>query len=170
MPIVFDCECGKTLKVPDEHAGKRVKCPVCNGISFVPGGEEPVFEVIEKPPAPRLPRKAKVEFDDDDDDDRGYAVKKRTRDEEEAEEEQREERKRLRRKERRRSRRPRPDEDSDSSSGGIINSGVVGGIISMLIAVVVIVVLLSFGRISIFPIILFVLGFIGFIKGLVTGK
>ncbi len=40
----------------------------------------------------------------------------------------------------------------------------------MFIAVVVIVILLSFGRMSIFPIILFVLGFIGFIKGLVAGK
>lgn len=37
MPIPFTCEhCGKTLKVRDDLAGKRVKCPQCQGIVRVP--------------------------------------------------------------------------------------------------------------------------------------
>ena len=33
MPIIVKCEgCGKTLKVKDELARKRVKCPGCGAI------------------------------------------------------------------------------------------------------------------------------------------
>ncbi len=72
MPIDFDCDCGKTLRVPDEHAGKRVKCPGCNGISFVPGGEEPVFEVVHKnspPPSAQGYAKSKPSYDEDEEED-----------------------------------------------------------------------------------------------------
>src|SRR5262245_42909091 len=57
MPITFNCGCGKTLRVADEHAGKRVKCPACNAIGIVPGGPEPepVFEVVENAPKPAKP-------------------------------------------------------------------------------------------------------------------
>ncbi|MCI0704448.1 MAG: hypothetical protein L0241_25620 [Planctomycetia bacterium] len=50
MPITFNCTCGKTLRVPDEHAGRRAKCPACNAIVDIPG-PDPVFEIVEKPPA-----------------------------------------------------------------------------------------------------------------------
>ena len=37
MPIEFQCSgCGNTLRVPDEHAGRQAKCPVCERISEVP--------------------------------------------------------------------------------------------------------------------------------------
>jgi type IV secretory pathway VirB10-like protein len=36
MPITFQCNCGKALKVGDEHAGKRVKCPACDSVASVP--------------------------------------------------------------------------------------------------------------------------------------
>jgi hypothetical protein len=84
MPITFDCSCGKTLRVPDQHAGKRVKCPACNGISNVPE-PEPMFEVVEDPSeqlaAPSAPVRAKpaarsAVVDDDEDDRRGYGVAK----------------------------------------------------------------------------------------------
>jgi hypothetical protein len=53
MPIVFNCTCGKTLRVPDANAGKRAKCPACNAVVAIPVPEaEPVFEIIEQPPAP----------------------------------------------------------------------------------------------------------------------
>jgi phage FluMu protein Com len=53
MPITFNCACGKILRVGDEHAGKRVKCPACNAIGSVPAPEiEPVFEVEEPEPVP----------------------------------------------------------------------------------------------------------------------
>ncbi len=29
MTIEFACRCGKTLRVKDEHAGRRFKCPGC---------------------------------------------------------------------------------------------------------------------------------------------
>jgi hypothetical protein len=48
MPITFDCPCGKTLRVPDEHAGRRAKCPACGAVVPIPG-PDPVFEVEEKP-------------------------------------------------------------------------------------------------------------------------
>lgn len=36
MPIPFQCECGKTLNVPDQYAGQRVKCPACSTTIQVP--------------------------------------------------------------------------------------------------------------------------------------
>jgi hypothetical protein len=79
MPITFNCTCGKTLRVPDAHAGRRAKCPVCNAVVAIPAPEpppepEPVFEIVEpvRPPepiAPSGPNPAykKPVFDDEDD-------------------------------------------------------------------------------------------------------
>ena len=40
MPIEFACSsCSKRLRVKDESAGKRVKCPGCQTVLRVPGGE-----------------------------------------------------------------------------------------------------------------------------------
>jgi HlyD family secretion protein len=36
MPISLTCECGKQLKIKEELAGKRVKCPGCQEILMVP--------------------------------------------------------------------------------------------------------------------------------------
>lgn len=63
MPITFNCPCGKSLRVADEHAGKRIKCPGCQAIGTAPKAE-PKFEVIEDkpkeqlaaPPAPAKPK------------------------------------------------------------------------------------------------------------------
>ena len=49
MPITLNCACGKILRIPDQHAGKRVKCPACHGIlSTAP--PQPAFEVVEDEP------------------------------------------------------------------------------------------------------------------------
>ena len=29
MPILMNCTCGKQLRVPEDYAGRRVKCPAC---------------------------------------------------------------------------------------------------------------------------------------------
>ena len=86
MPITFNCPCGKALRVADENAGRRVKCPACQAVGSVPA-PEPQFEVVEDepkppPPVPKVKPAAQV-FVDDDDDARGYTVaKKEGRDDE----------------------------------------------------------------------------------------
>lgn len=41
MPLEVRCSgCGKMLRVADEHAGKSLRCPVCNHISVAPATSE----------------------------------------------------------------------------------------------------------------------------------
>lgn len=54
MPIEFPCsQCGKSLRTPDESAGKQAKCPDCGAIQTVPTGSGAGFEqnVSSPPPA-----------------------------------------------------------------------------------------------------------------------
>ena len=39
MPIQITCQCGKSLNVKDQFAGKAVKCPSCGSGIRVPGGQ-----------------------------------------------------------------------------------------------------------------------------------
>jgi hypothetical protein len=49
MAISFSCECGKFIKVRDEYAGKRAKCPACGKNTLIPEAvnaadrTEPIF-------------------------------------------------------------------------------------------------------------------------------
>lgn len=68
MPVTLNCTCGKILRVPDEHAGKRVKCPACSAvISSAP--PEPAFEVVEDEPRQLAPTRpaARPRADEEDD-------------------------------------------------------------------------------------------------------
>lgn len=73
MPITVSCDCGKTLRVPDVHAGKKAKCPVCEALVPIPKpAAEPEFEVVEDDPPAKLaakpaPKKAAAVDDEDDD-------------------------------------------------------------------------------------------------------
>lgn len=41
MPIQFPCKsCGQTLSVAEEHAGKQARCPSCQTVQPVPGGDK----------------------------------------------------------------------------------------------------------------------------------
>jgi phage FluMu protein Com len=41
MPIQFNCQqCGKTLSVADEHAGKSASCPDCKTVMKIPDGND----------------------------------------------------------------------------------------------------------------------------------
>ncbi len=40
MTIEFECQCGKRLRVKDEHAGKKVKCPACGEPLVVPRSKQ----------------------------------------------------------------------------------------------------------------------------------
>lgn len=43
MPIEFHCShCGKKIKAPDEHAGKRGKCPSCKNSVYIPTPDEDI--------------------------------------------------------------------------------------------------------------------------------
>jgi hypothetical protein len=79
MPFTLNCGCGKILRIADEHAGKRVKCPACNAVlTSVP--PPPAFEVVEDEPKQLATAKpaAKARVDDDDDNE-AYGVKKAER-------------------------------------------------------------------------------------------
>ena len=79
MPITLNCPCGKTLRVADEHAAKRVKCPVCNAV-IAPPAPEPSFEVVEEslPRAMAAARLKPAPREEDEDDD-GYNMEAATR-------------------------------------------------------------------------------------------
>jgi hypothetical protein len=45
MPIETKCPgCGRGLRVDDQYAGRQARCPVCNTIYVVPGGDAPAPE------------------------------------------------------------------------------------------------------------------------------
>jgi len=48
VPILVSCSCGKKLRVKDESAGKRVRCPGCGGVVFVPPSL-PIDVAADKP-------------------------------------------------------------------------------------------------------------------------
>ena len=46
MPIEIQCAgCGQKIRVGDEHAGKKARCPACGTISQVPSSGEPASPV-----------------------------------------------------------------------------------------------------------------------------
>lgn len=188
MPITFACPCGKTLRVNDDLAGRRVRCPACQAAATVPAAEPPpAFEVVDDPSAPLVPPPpppparprvkaapaAELEFevvedaprpkrrryeDDGDEDDR---PRRRRRDEDDEDD---------------RPRRRKPKKKAKPETGGhfgverkVLNAGVLGGVLAMVGAVVWFVLGLMADRIFFYPPVLFVLGAIGAVKGLVGG-
>jgi hypothetical protein len=78
MPISFPCsECGTTIKAPDQHAGKKCKCPKCAVVNLVPAAEED-DAVLETPrkvksltasvaaPATKIKKKASIPDETDE--------------------------------------------------------------------------------------------------------
>src|SRR5262245_16786297 len=92
MPQIT-CSCGRSLRVEDSWAGKKVRCPACKSIltvppSTVPPMPPPLTEVEEaimtEEPAPteaarpaRPPLRMTAEDDEDDEDDRPRRRKRR---------------------------------------------------------------------------------------------
>src|SRR5438876_521261 len=66
MPILFSCACGKKLKVADEKAGRKVRCPTCQEIVQVPktakvsspAAAPPGAAIKAKPPSRPQPKDA----------------------------------------------------------------------------------------------------------------
>ena len=75
MPLVVECpSCGRKLSVPDELAGKQVRCADCAG-TFV--AEKPRASAPPPMPAPGPAPSRRSRDDDDDDDDRPSRRKRR---------------------------------------------------------------------------------------------
>jgi hypothetical protein len=187
MPITFDCDCGKALRVKDEFAGKRVRCPACQAVVTAPEAEIEVATPLgddTPPPAPatlRTARPARVE-DDEPRPAKGKAAKadeeyeldedekpakkpapkwkRNTHDEEDDDRP----RKKMKKGEKK---------DQKAEHFGIekkiFRGGVLGGCAAMLVAVVWFVVGLMNDTIFFYPPILFIIGLVAAIKGLVGG-
>jgi Zn-finger nucleic acid-binding protein len=83
MPISVLCpSCDAPVNAPDSAAGKRAKCPKCQGIMILPGGAEEI-EVVDEP-APR--KKPRVQVDEEDGDERPRRRNRRDEDDEAEEE------------------------------------------------------------------------------------
>ena len=68
MPLNVKCNCGKMLKVPEAMAGKRGRCPACNGVVAIPSEADipdavPVDPVPPQRPEGIRPRRDEDEFD-----------------------------------------------------------------------------------------------------------
>jgi hypothetical protein len=61
MPIALKCACGKSLRTPDALAGKKVRCPGCQIVLEVP---VLLPDPIERPKPPPLPAVQLEEADD----------------------------------------------------------------------------------------------------------
>lgn len=164
MPIALSCSCGRALRVKDELAGKKIRCPECKSILAVEAqrneADEEVPEVLPaedeeetprpssrraaiqtEPPKTRPARRRVVEDDEEED----PPVKSRTRT---------------------RDIKRRTKATTTRSGGfGSVNAGVAGGILMIIIAVVWFIGGLAVGYIFFYPPILLVLGIIAIVKG-----
>jgi hypothetical protein len=157
MPVPLDCSgCGRAMTVKDAFAGKRVKCPGCQAVLTVPrpgdDAEDAAFAMLaqpeaedEPPPAPRQaapepppppPRPAPKPPP-------GPPARKPLP---------------IRFREGRAERRRAPRI--------VVSPAVAGGALAMIGAVVWFVVGLTANRVYIYPPIMFVLGLIAVVKGL----
>lgn len=181
MPITFNCSCGEKIEVDDDMAGRQVRCPYCDGIADVPAATAP--------PTPKRAKLAEPEDTDDDhgaysgslnpldrsnrrssrrrDDDEDDRPSRRRRDDDEDED--------------RPSRRRRDDDDEDDRPRrrrreepppyNLFNKQVVGGGIAIVVGVALFIVGLYFEVVCLrIVLILVIAGFIGLIRGLITGR
>ena len=164
MSVSFRCGCGQQLEVEAEHAGQPVECPTCQQVVTAPRPTptlakravrpaEPAaeYEVVDEPTKPSS--RPKRWADDDDEDDDRPRRKKRSADD--------------------RDRARHLDKPKHSGWFGtenwILSGGVIGGLIAMLVALVWFVLGLMADRIFFYPPILFVVGLVGMIKGMMSG-
>jgi hypothetical protein len=101
MPVLVSCSCGKRLRVPDAHAGKRIKCPGCGEPLSVPAADATAPEEEERDtrsrvrsdkPEPKRPAPAtrgKNWDEEDEEDERPRKGRSSRAEDEEDEEEER---------------------------------------------------------------------------------
>ena len=158
MPIAFRCPCDQDLEVDDQFAGQEVSCPTCRTVVVAPAKPRRAAAVVVAPPPERpSPRRQPPADEYEVVEDRPTRRPRRANLEDEQI--------RVRGKKKKR----KPAEQSRSLEGGIINGGVVGGMIAMFIAVVWFVVGMAAGWVFFYPPILFIIGLVAVIKGLIMG-
>ena len=171
MSIEFKCDCGKTIRVKDDAAGRKIRCPACDEILRVPEDSEDATALTAAPPKPRRRRD-----DDEDDDDRPRKSRRRDDyDDEDNDEDDRPRKKRRRRDDddddddddyARPPRRSRSDRGGSGGQAPASAGATLGaGILMMIGAIVWFVAGLFADIIFFYPPILFVLGIIATFRG-----
>jgi hypothetical protein len=171
MPLLFSCDCGKTLRVADEHAGKRTRCPACARVLTVPEG------ILVEEAEPPVPRRNSVAVQREPPPEGERPRPRKGRDYEVVEGEPPTV---LPAEPRSVRRRPRMSDDDEvhhprgqkagGGSSGLTDKGVIGGLAMIGISIVWLVVGLFFGWLFYKPLILLVIGLVTFIKGLIDGN
>src|SRR5262245_8783415 len=170
MPITLPCNCGRTLKLRDELAGKRIKCPSCEAILKVPeAGVETEFEVIE--PAVEVETDFEVVERKPERDATEHVTSRRPdppRDEDWSQRD--DDRPRKRRKKMRLSedlyREFQREERRRRAPAVSISPAVISGVVMMVVAVGWFVLGLFAGWLFYYPPVLFIFGVIAVIRGL----
>ncbi len=174
MPIELSCDCGRALRLKDNLAGKKIRCPDCQSVLSVPAqsddSHDPGFEVLpdnegHEDSSPRRSRRSAIRTEPPE------VLPARRRDEEDEPPPPRrrdddDEPPRPRRPKRSREiKRRSPAVSFEQGWFGSVNAGVIGGILMMVIAVVWFIAGLMGGYIFFYPPILFVVGIIAIVKG-----
>jgi hypothetical protein len=81
MAIVLHCDCGKTLQVSDDKAGKKARCPGCQSILDIPAPDSNGDENVQRAGLVARPKRRR----DEDDDDEPRARKRPARDDDDDE-------------------------------------------------------------------------------------
>ena len=117
MPISLTCpSCERGLKVKDELAGRKIKCPKCSEVIAVPANEA----IAAGKPKPKV----RPSEDDDDDRPRSKKVERDEGDEEEEED------------------RPRKKKKKKKKGAGVLRY-VIGGVVLAALVVVLVVILMN---------------------------
>jgi hypothetical protein len=165
MPIPVACDCGKKLRVKDELAGRKVRCPECKGVVAVPAppksAEDEALDVLmsDSPDEPRRRREdtpepeRQIQAEAPPPAPKAPPAPARVSDPP----------KRKKEKER------QPRVVFEEGWFGSINSGVLGGLLMVIIAIVWFFLGLMANRIFFYPPILLVIGIISMLKGLFGG-
>jgi hypothetical protein len=172
VTIPLECDCGQKLRVKDEHGGRKVRCPKCQGVLEVPipitplEDDPPVMEMVTDTPSATPKRPLPPPLPDEDD----------------GEETERQRKRRILpgsvTLDKAKSRRRRGDDDDDfdpppiakpqESWFGNTNAGVLGGMAMFVGGLVVFFGLLAVGFIWPYSLIVSVLGLITVGKGLIS--
>jgi hypothetical protein len=163
VPIPVSCSCGRALKIKDELAGKKVRCPACRNVVQVPQpNQDPEDEIMQmllsdsedEPAPPSSPEPPEPEGI------KAEAPQRASPPSPPPSLPKKKPEKKPREPERR-----QPRVVFEEGWFGSVNSGVIGGLLMMVIAVVWFVLGLMANRIFFYPPILLVIGLISMIKG-----